>query len=109
MATHAVAGGPLWFAAVWAMLHTRARGTDCLSIRPWEEEGGELLGRRRWRWRRGRLRVGARALFRRSVLPAAAVAKPVRVRRRRCLLLLPASDGVPSWICISLSSEASYT
>ena len=89
MATHAAspgrrAGGgrSLWF-AVWAMLHTRARGADCLSIRPWE--GGKLLGRRRRRCGGGgaavRLGVGGgreEGRRARSVLPAASL------RRKTC-------------------------
>ena len=71
-----------WF-AVWAMLHTRARGADCLSIRPWE--GGKLLGRRRRRCGGGgaavRLGVGGgreEGRRARSVLPAASL------RRKTC-------------------------
>ena len=124
MATHAAspgrrAGGrSLWF-AVWAMLHTRARGADCLSIRPWE--GGKLLGRRRRRCGGGgaavRLGVGGgreEGRRARSVLPAASL------RRKTCAsassasasvavglpLLLPASPNLRrGWICISLSSN----
>ena len=94
-----------WF-AVWAMLHTRARGADCLSpsIRGWEEVNSAAA-----------VAVLERARPRPSCFlcllpPSQNLCQSGGVRSSSCFSTPPELlGGFPLWICISLSSWAVYT